>query len=201
MSIKNNIKVEKIDIRKLFLDWSRNNFIEFDLEKLKTCEEIYNTLTKEIEEKISGIYNENIRKKSKFEFIILYPQSNKYDISSFMEIKVGRTQQLSNIMINLQYSLCYLPQNEINVEYKRKARNRIKEEEHHSNDRFKDVERDTISNHNIEKYLNNEGVYYFDKEKVEFFYGKVYVDENKIYVNCKTSKVKHVFSYTYLLYY
>ena len=117
-----------------------------------------------------------------------------------MEIKVGRIQQLSNIMINLQYSLCYLPQNEINVEYKRKARNRIKEE-HHVNNRFKDVERDTISNHNIEKYLNNEGVYYFDKEKVEFFYGKVYVDENKIYVNCKTSKVKHVFSYTYLLYY
>ena len=99
MSIKNNIKVEKIDIRKLFFGRSRNNFIEFDLEKLKTCEEIYNTLTKEIEEKISGIYNENIRKKSKFEFIIFYPRSNKYDISSFMEIKVGRTQQLSNIMI------------------------------------------------------------------------------------------------------
>ena len=189
MSTKNNIKVEKIDIRKLFFDRSKKIFIEFDLEKLETCEEIYNAFTREIEEKISGIYDENIRKKSKFEFIILIPRSNKNDIFSFMEIKVDRTQQLSNIMINMQYSLCYLPQNEINIEYKRKARNRIKEEEHHVNNRFKDVERDTISNHNIEKYLNNEGVYYFDKEKVEFFYGKGYVDENKIYINYKKSDV------------
>ena len=189
MSSKNNIKVEKIDKRKLFLDRSRDTFIEFDLEKLKTCEEIYNTLRKEIEEKISEIYDENIRKKSNFDFIMLFPRNNKFDISLLMEIKVDRTQQLSNIMINMQYSLCYLPQNEINVEYKRKTRNRIKEEEHNANDRFKDVERDTISNRTIEKYLNNEGVYYFDKEKVEFLYGKGFVDENKIFINYKKSKV------------
>ena len=52
MSSKNNIKVEKIDKRKLFFDRNKKTFIEFDLEKLKTCEEIYNTLKKEIEEKI-----------------------------------------------------------------------------------------------------------------------------------------------------
>ena len=51
MSTKNSIKVEKIDIRKLFFDRSKKTYIEFDLEKLKTCEEIYNTLKKEIEEK------------------------------------------------------------------------------------------------------------------------------------------------------
>lgn len=189
MSSKNNIKVEKIDIRKLFFDRNKKTFIEFDLEKLKTCEEIYNTLKKEIEGKISEIYDENIRKKSIFNFIMLYPRSNKYDISSFMEIKIDRTQQLSNIMTNQQYSLCYLPQNDINIEYKRKTRDRIEEEEHNANDRFKDVERETVSNHTIEKYLNNEGVYYFDKEKVEFLYGKGFVDENKIIINYKKSSV------------
>lgn len=120
---------------------------------------------------------------------MLYPRSNKYDISSFMEIKIDRTQQLSNIMTNQQYSLCYLPQNDINIEYKRKTRDRIEEEEHNANDRFKDVERETVSNHTIEKYLNNEGVYYFDKEKVEFLYGKGFVDENKIIINYKKSSV------------
>jgi hypothetical protein len=189
MSTKNSTKVEKIDIRKLFFDRSKKTYIEFDLEKLKTCEEIYNTLKKEIEEKILEIYDENIRKKSNFNFIMIYPRSNKYDISSFMEIKIDRTQQLSNIMTNSQLSLCYLPQNYINIEYKRKTRDRIKEEEHNANDRFKDVERETISNHTIEKYLNNEGVYYFDKEKVEFLYGKGFVDENKIIINYKKSSV------------
>ena len=189
MSSKNNIKVEKVEKRKLFFDRNRKTFIEFDLEKLKTCEEIYNTLKNEIEEKISEVYDENVRKNSNFCFIMIYSRNNKLDNSTFIEQKVEKTYQLSNIMINLQYSLCYLPQNEINIEYKRKTRNRIEEEEQNVNNRFKDVERDILSNHTIEKYLNNEGVYYFDKEKVEFMYGKGFVDENKILINYKKSSV------------
>ena len=49
MSTK-NMKTYK---RQLFFDRSRKTYIEFDLEKTKTCEEIYNSLNKEIEQKIT----------------------------------------------------------------------------------------------------------------------------------------------------
>ena len=42
----------KIDKRQLFFDRNRKNYIEFDFEQLKTCQEIYNSLHEEIDKNI-----------------------------------------------------------------------------------------------------------------------------------------------------
>ena len=179
----------KTDKRQLFFDRSRKTYIEFDLEKTKTCEEIYNSLNKEIEQKISELYGDKNNKNFNFNFIMIYSRSNKLENTSNIEIKLDPTALLSDIMTNKQYFLCYLPPNEFNISLKKKVRNKFEEEENNFADRFKDVERDILSNHTIEKYLSNEGIYYFDKEKVEFFYGKGNVDEEKISINYKKINV------------
>ena len=55
MSIKFAKINHKSEKRPLFFDKNKTNFIEFDLEKTKTCKEIYETLNKEIEKKIKEI--------------------------------------------------------------------------------------------------------------------------------------------------
>ena len=46
-----NLKSQKVDKRQLYLDRNKKFFIEFDLEKTKTCEAIYESLKDEIEKK------------------------------------------------------------------------------------------------------------------------------------------------------
>jgi hypothetical protein len=178
-------KLQKIDKRQLYFDRNRKIFIEFDLEKTRTCLEIKEALNEEIEKRITEIYKNN---NNKFCFIMVYSRS-KNDNSSLIEMKLDLNTQLSDIMVNKQYYLCYLPISNTNINQKRKVRNKF-EDDHIKNERFKDVERDSLSTHEIEKYLLNEGVYYFDKEKAEFIYGKGYVDENKIIINYKKSIVE-----------
>ena len=188
MSAK-NLKLQRIDKRQLFLDRNRKNYLEFDIEKTKTCLEIYEALNEKINNKIKEIYK-NDSKKMKFSFIMICSKSiNKWDSSSLIEIKVDLETSLSDIMMNKQYFLCYLPINSFNINKKRKFRNKFEEEEN-NNDRFKGVERKTIENHELEKYLYNEGIYYFDKEKVEFLYGKGNIDENKISINYKKTNIE-----------
>ena len=178
-------KLPKIDKRQLYFDRNRKIFIEFDLEKTRTCLEIKEALHEEIEKIISEIYQNN---KKNFSFIMMYSRS-KNDNTSLIEIKLDLNTQLSDVMINKQYYLCYLPISNANINQKRKVRNKFEDEQNRA-ERFKDVERGAASTHEIEKYLNNEGVYYFDKEKAEFIYGKGYVDENKIIINYKKSTVE-----------
>ena len=54
----------------------------------------------------------------------------------------------------------------------------------------KKEEKININNTELEKYLNNEGIYYFDKSIVQFLYGKGYVDEQKIIINCKKLNIE-----------
>ena len=179
----------KIDKRQLFFDRNRKNYIEFDLEQLKTCQEIYNSLHEEIDKKISEIYtNKNIN-KSCFNFILMHIRTmNKSDASTLIEIKLDLESNLSDILTNKQFFLCYLPKITFNIDKKRKARNKLNEDEF-NNDRFKGVERESLSDHELEKYLSNEGVYYFDKEKVEFIYGKGNITEKKININYKKTNI------------
>ena len=185
-----NLKLPKTDKRQLYFDRNRKTFIDFDLERTKTCLEIKEELQEEMDEKLSAIYNDKYKEMS-FSFIMMYSKS-KFDNSSLIEIKIDLTTPLPDIMSNKQYFLCYLPKNCVNIEQKRKVRNKFEEE--NNNDRFKDVERGSSSTHQIEKYLNNEGIYYFDKEKVEFIYGKGYVDENKITINYKKTSIEIIIS-------
>jgi len=178
----------KVDKRQLYFDRNRKNYIEFDLEKTKNCMEIYDSFHEEIEKKINDLYNTDKNKKMNFSFIMMYSRTNKLDNSGLIELKLDKEAQLSDIMINKQYFLCYLPENKININQKRKTRNKL--EENINNDRFKDVERRTSKNHELEKYLTNEGVYYLDKEKVQFLYGKGTIDENTININCKKTNIE-----------
>ena len=178
----------KVDKRQLYFDRNRKNYIEFDLEKTKNCMEIYDSLHEEIEKKINELHNADKNKKMNFSFIMMYSRTNKLDNSGLIELKLDKEAQLSDIMINKQYFLCYLPENKININQKRKTRNKL--EENINNDRFKDVERRTSKNHELEKYLTNEGVYYLDKEKVQFLYGKGTIDENTININCKKANIE-----------
>ena len=150
--------------------------------------EIYDSLHEEIEKKINELHNTDKNKKMNFSFIMMYSRTNKLDNSGLIELKLDKEAQLSDIMINKQYFLCYLPENKININQKRKTRNKL--EENINNDRFKDVERRTSKNHELEKYLTNEGVYYLDKEKVQFLYGKGTIDENTININCKKANIE-----------
>ena len=178
----------KVDKRQLYFDRNRKNYIEFDLEKTKNCMEIYESLHEEIEKKINDLPNTDKNKNMNFSFIMMYSRTNKLDNSGLIELKLDKEAQLSDIMINKQYFLCYLPENKININQKRKTRNKL--EENINNDRFKDVERRTSKNHELEKYLTNEGVYYLDKEKVQFLYGKGTIDENTININCKKTNIE-----------
>ena len=178
----------KVDKRQLYFDRNRKNYIEFDLEKTKNCMEIYDSFHEEIEKKINELHNTDKNKKMNFSFIMMYSRTNKLDNSGLIELKLDKEAQLSDIMINKQYFLCYLPENKININQKRKTRNKL--EENINNDRFKDVERRTSKNHELEKYLTNEGVYYLDKEKVQFLYGKGTIDENTININCKKANIE-----------
>ena len=184
-----NLKLPKIDKRQLFLDRNRKNYIEFDLEKTKTCSEIYNSLNEEINKKIEEIYTDKKEKNLDFKFIVIYSRStSKWDTSSLIEVKLDKDAELSEIMSNKLNFLCYLPENKFNIIKKKNARNKLKEEDLKI-DRFREVERRT-SNHEIEKYLSYEGIYYFDKEKVEFIYGKGNVDEEKIIINYKKTNIE-----------
>ena len=181
----------KIDKRQLFFDRDRKTFIEFDLEKTKTCTEIYDSLHDDINTIINDLYKKEKEKNKiiKCKFIMMYSRlANKLDNSGLIEIKLDLDAPLSDIMVNKQYFLCYLPENNFDMDKKKKTRNKL--EEVIINDRFKDVERNTDTNHVIEKYLNNEGVYYFDKEKVEFIYGKGNIDENVLTIKCKTKSIE-----------
>ena len=152
-------KLPKTDKRQLFLDRNRKHYLEFDLEKTKTCSEVFNSLKEEINKKILEIYDNT--KKLEFSFIMIYSKfTSKWD-NSLIEIKLDIETSLSDIMTNRQYYLCYLPVNTFNMNTKRKARNKLEEVD---NDRFKGVERITKESHELEKYLSNEGIYYFDKE-------------------------------------
>ena len=181
----------KIDKRQLFFDRNRKNYIEFDLEKTKNCAEIYDSLHDEINIIINKLYiqKKDKNKNIKCKFIMMYSRSaNKIDNSGLIEIKLDLDTSLSDIMVNKQYFLCYLPENNYDINKKKKTRNQL--EEMNTNERFKDVERYTTKNQVIEKYLTNEGVYYFDKEKVEFIYGKGNVDENKLTIKYKTTNIE-----------
>ena len=179
----------KIDKRQLYFDRNRKNYIEFDLEKTKNCMEIYNSLHSQISTKVNELYKIEKGKTIKCIFIMMYSRStNKLDSSGLIELKLDLEAPLSDIMINKQYFLCYLPENTFNIDKKRKARNKL--EDNLIFDRFKDVERNTLITHDLEKYLNNEGVYYFDKEKVQFMYGKGNINEKILNINYKSTNIE-----------
>ena len=184
------IKNSKINTKRpLFFDRSKITFIEFDLEKVKTCKEIYEELKIEINKKINEIYR-NLPKGINFNFIMTYSRlNNKFDNLALIEIKIDMSYIITELMQTNQYNLFYLP--EINNDIKRDLKLKLKEKDVNKKASFGD---NNINNNTkklqLEKYLNNEGVYYFDKKIAQFIYGKGFIDEEKVIINIKKSNIE-----------
>lgn len=175
--------IQRSDKSKLYFDRNRIYFIEFDLEKINTCQKIYETLKNDIEKKIHLLYR-NIPKGINFNFIVIFSKINsRYDNKSLIEIKIDMSFKFTELMQTNQYSLYYLPEIKYNIK-KNLFEARFKEALN------KKEEKVNINNTELEKYLNNEGIYYFDKSIVQFLYGKGYVDEQKIIINCKKLNIE-----------
>ena len=171
------MSVQKTDIKQLYFDRNRVYYIEFDLEKIKTCDQIYEALKNDIENKIKKLYK-NVQGIN-FKFIMIYSKFGKYDINSLTEIKIDRSFILTELLQSNQYTLYYLPvANNDNNRNTRKGKiigqNEIK----------------NLINQDIENYLTSEGIYYFDKALAQFIYGKGYIDEQKFIVISKKNKIE-----------
>ena len=172
------MSVQKTDIKHLYFDRTRYYSIEFDLEKIKTCNQIYEELKNEIDKQIQTLYK-NI-KGLKFKFIMVYSKLNgKYDNNTLTEIKIDREFILTDLMQSNQYSLYYLPISDYDI------KRNISKEKFGGKNEIKN-----LANKDLENYLYNEGIYYFDKATAQFIYGKGYVDEQKIIINAKKINVE-----------
>ena len=172
------MSVQKTDIKQLYLDRKRFNYIEFDLEKIKTCDQIYEAFKNVIEDKIKKLYK-NVQ-GFKFKFIMIYSKlSSKYDANSLTEIKIDRSFILTELLQSSQYTLYYLPVP--NYDNKRNIKKVIINGQN---------EIKNLINNDIENYLTSEGIYYFDKAMAQFIYGKGYIDEQKFIVNSKKNKIE-----------
>ena len=189
MSSKNSKASQKTDIKPLFFDRNKIIFLEFDLEKTKTCKEIYKALNKEIEKKIKELYK-NIQKEINFNFIMIYSKlSNKFDNSTLTEFKLDMTFILTDLLQTNQYNLFYLP--EINNDIKRDIKLKLKEKKNdYANKKSDDYNTNNNNEFNIEQYLSNEGIYYFDKKNAQFIYCKGSIDEEKIIISNKKTNIE-----------
>ena len=182
---KKNLKSTKY---KLFFDRNREIYIEFSIENIKNCDDLYNLYNKEIEQKITEIYGEEKSSKN-FSFVLINSKINTKTESNSptIELKLDKRKPIINLLVTNNYYLCYLPINNYDINLKKKVRKNI--EDKNDNSTF-GIELETLLNHQLEKYLNNEGIYWFDKNKNEFLYGKGYIDEKKIEINTKQYKIK-----------
>ena len=184
-----NLKLLKTGKRHLYLDRNKKFFIEFDLEKTKTCEEIYKLLQNEIEKKIKEIYKNITKENINFNFIIIYSTiNNKFDYSLLTEIKINKNTQLTEILQNNQSNLYYIPIIHFNI--KKNIKIKSKEFICKKNEEVNNI--NTIND--LEKYLTNEGIYYFDKKSGEFIYGKGTINEQRIIINIKKVNIEILIS-------
>ena len=182
---KKNLKLGNYQ---LYFDRNRKIYIEFSIENIKYCKDIYNLYKKEIEEKIIDIYGEEKSKIFNFSFILINSKINTKteNNSPSIELKVNIRKPIIKLLITNNYYLCYLPINKYDINLKKKVRNNI--EDKNDNNTF-GIILETLLTHKLEKYLNNEGVYWFDKNKNEFLLGKGYIDEKKIEIITKKYKI------------
>lgn len=175
-----NLKIVK---GHLYFDRKLSKFIEFDLEKNKNCKDIYINFNKKIEQKISEIYGKEITNKA-FDFILINSQTNnKSDNSSLIEIKLDHEKNINTFMNNNLYNLCYLPISKNDIVLKKAKRNNVEKKEEINIG----VEIDSLNTHNIEKYVENEVIYWFDKTKMQFINCKGSIDEKKLEITTKAN--------------
>ena len=181
-----SIKDLQLDKYQLYFNKDKKKYIEFSSEKIRNCNDIYNLYRKEIEAQLNEIYGKE--NNNKFNFILIESKINNKSDNSLIELKLNPRKNITNYLNSKLYYLCYLPVNNpnININLKKSKRNKIEE----MTDKYIGVELESLLTHNLEKYLVNEGVYWFDKTNIEFIKGKGNIDEKVIEVSTKKYKIK-----------
>ena len=177
----------------LYFDRNTEIYIDFTLEKIKNCKDIYNTLRQEIEEKVKEIYG-NIKEENKnFNFILINSKiNNKADNSKSIELKLNNDTPIIDLINSKQYYLCYLPIEKRDIAFKKNKRNNLEEKKNEINKKFLGIELDSLITNDLENYLINEGIYLLNKTNLEFLYGKGNINEKILEIETKkyTLKIK-----------
>ena len=161
-------------MKRLYFDRDKKSFLDFDLEKYKTCKSIMTKLNKEINEKVIKKHGKDVNLNN-FAFIISDPKIYKQtNTTSLIEIKVDLNYDIYDFLAKQQYILYYTQKKNYNNSEKRKTRNKLKE----INEQFFGVEKE--KGKDIEKYMTNEKVLRYDNQKNQFNKEKTTIDEKNI---------------------
>ena len=173
----NNLKV-------LYLDREKLNFIQIQIDNSMTCDSIINNNRDVLKDKIEPIYKKPIED---FNFLFIENKTNvkKDEIPSLMEFRVNKKTKIFNLIQNPQYNLFFLPKKKSNILDRKKAR----EGNNDTQNFFEDAETNYFSNKSSEEYINKQSFYFYDSSKQEFSKEKGSVDKNKITI-FKSTKIK-----------
>ena len=168
----------KLEKRKLYFGNNSNIFIEIELDNDTLCQDILTKYNNSIIGKLKEIYGENYKNK-KFYFIAIITKINNKSYSSFTEFKVDMKSKILELIPFPHCYLLYKPIEKVNMNLKRRYRNGMDE----SQNKKDNVELDSLRKGNIEKYINNEKIFWLNKKSKKFEKVKGNVDELKVEIN------------------
>lgn len=173
----NNLKI-------LYLDREKLNFIQIQIEENMTYESIINNYRDILKNKVEPIYKKPIED---FNFLFIENKLNtkKEEIPSSMEFRVNKKTNIYNVLKNPQYNLFFLPKRKSNILDRKKAR----EGNNEAQSIFEDADINYFSNKPSEELISKQNFYFYDSSKKEFNKEKGSVDKNKI-TFFKSSKIK-----------
>ena len=172
------------ELKVLYLDREKINFIQIQIENNMTCDSIINNNRDILKDKVEPIYKRPIEDFD-FLFIENKPNIKKEEIPSLMEFRVNKKTKLYNLIQNAQYNLFFLPKKKSNILDRKKAREGNNEVQKF----FEDAETNYFSNKSSEEFITKQSFYFYDSSKQEFSKEKGSVDKNKITI-FKSSQIR-----------
>lgn len=177
-------KTGENNLKMLYLDREKLNFIKIQIDNNMTCDSIINNNRDILKDKIEPIYKKSIED---FNFLFIENKTNikKDEIPSSMEFRVNKKTKIFNLIQNPQYNLFFLPKKKSSISDRKKAREGINDQQNF----YEDAETNYFSNKSSEEYINKQSFYFYDSSKQEFSKEKGSVDKNKITI-FKSTKIK-----------
>lgn len=177
-------KEKENNIKNLYLDREKINYIQFNLENNISINSIITNYKDILKDKIEPIYKVSIED---CHFLIIENRiTKKDDIPSLMEFRVNKKTKLFNLLQNSQNNLFFLPKKKSSLSDRQKARNKTNVVENN----FEDSENDYFSNKTNEEYISKLYFYFYDSTKQMFTKEKGSVDKNKITIY-KSNNIKN----------
>ena len=160
-------KTGENNLKMLYLDREKLNFIKIQIDNNMTCDSIINNNRDILKDKIEPIYKKPIED---FNFLFIENKTNikKDEIPSLMEFRVNKKTKIFNLIQNPQYNLFFLPKKKSSISDRKKAREGINDQQNF----YEDAETNYFSNKSSEEYINKQSFYFYDSSKQEFSKGK-----------------------------